>query len=534
MQQRISIWALFLCFGILILGAANYPKWKKQYTEATISWDVSGYYLYLPALFIYQDLRDLEFFPKIMDTYRPATMMGQAFEHESGSYVMKYPLGQAIAYSPWFALGHFYAKNSAAYPADGFSYPYQVAISWGSLLMAFFGLTILRLVLLRFFSDGVTAIVLLSLVLSTNYLNYAAIDFALTHNYLFTYYALLLYAVIRWYEQPTWGWSILIALCLGLAALTRPTEIIACLIPVLWGWSRWSDWTKQWNIWQPHLPKLIGMILLVGLLGSLQLIYWKYASGDWIVYSYQDQGFSWLNPHVKNVLFSARKGWLVYTPYMALSLVGFFFWYRNQRPYFWAIFLFSVLNFWIVSAWDIWWYGGSFGQRAMVQSYALLALPLGAFWTWVLKKNWSTGLFGLITLGCVWLNVLQTWQAHKGILDPEYMTKAYYWRTFGKTEMDPRDKFLLDIPEDYRGPRREVTPIGYTGFEPDTTAGAPLDSLLSREEAYAGVAAARVITDIRHSKGLTVDVENGMVQEGKWVRATARFLTPKKEYRIWN
>lgn len=459
-------------------------------------------------------------------------MMGQAFVHESGNYVMKYPLGQAIAYSPWFALGHAWAKASTQYPADGFSYPYQVAISWGSLLVAFFGLTMLRLVLLRFFTDRVTAVVLWTLVLGTNYLNYAAIDFALTHNYLFTYYALLLYAVIRWYEQPTWGWSLLIAFCLGLAALTRPTELIACLIPVLWGIGHRSAWSQRFAFWRVHILKLLVIIGLVALLGALQLIYWKYASGHWIVYSYQDQGFSWLKPHIKDVLFSARKGWLVYTPYMAVALLGLIFWWQKFRPYFWALFVFSLLNFWMVSAWDIWWYGGSFGQRAMVQSYAMLALPLGAFWQWALQKRWTAGFFGLVAVFCIWLNILQTWQAHKGILDPEYMTKAYYWRTFGKTVIDPRDKFLLDLPEDYRGPRRDVQLIAATGFEPATNA--PTDTLISQEFSFKGTAAARIVTDIRHSKGLSVTLPTGLSQEGTWLRATAHFYTPKKEYRIWN
>jgi hypothetical protein len=38
-----------------------YPKWKQSGVEATISWDASGYYMYLPALFIYQDIKTCSF-----------------------------------------------------------------------------------------------------------------------------------------------------------------------------------------------------------------------------------------------------------------------------------------------------------------------------------------------------------------------------------------------------------------------------------------------------------------------------------------
>ena len=52
----------------------------------------------------------------------------------------------------------------------------------GALLIALFGLWILRLVLLRWFSEGITGLVLVLLVIGTNYLDYSAINGAMTHN----------------------------------------------------------------------------------------------------------------------------------------------------------------------------------------------------------------------------------------------------------------------------------------------------------------------------------------------------------------
>ena len=47
----------FIAILWFFLGFSYYPKWEKPWSEATISWDVSGYYHYLLAIFIYKDIR---------------------------------------------------------------------------------------------------------------------------------------------------------------------------------------------------------------------------------------------------------------------------------------------------------------------------------------------------------------------------------------------------------------------------------------------------------------------------------------------
>src|SRR5690554_4799711 len=125
-----SSWLYFSlsCF-ILIAAHAYYPKWKQQGIEATLTWDVSGYYMYLPAAFIYKDIKQCRFQDEVLQEYQPTFDFQQAFKHEpSGNYVFKYPIGQAIQMAPFFAVGHLWAAQSPEYKADGFSFPYQVSI----------------------------------------------------------------------------------------------------------------------------------------------------------------------------------------------------------------------------------------------------------------------------------------------------------------------------------------------------------------------------------------------------------------------
>ena len=75
--SRLS-WIVVSLF-ILLSAFFYYPKWKQPHTEATISWDVSGYYFYLPAIFIYKDVKQLAFADSLVQKYRFFSRNGASF-----------------------------------------------------------------------------------------------------------------------------------------------------------------------------------------------------------------------------------------------------------------------------------------------------------------------------------------------------------------------------------------------------------------------------------------------------------------------
>src|SRR3954462_3363003 len=85
-------------------------KWERPGNGAVISWDIAGYWLYLPSFF-YDDLGKLNNYDALFDKYNPSNK-DQAFIHpQTGNYVMNYPCGQAIINLPAFAAGHLWAKS---------------------------------------------------------------------------------------------------------------------------------------------------------------------------------------------------------------------------------------------------------------------------------------------------------------------------------------------------------------------------------------------------------------------------------------
>lgn len=509
---------------ILITGLLYYPKWNKPHTEATLSWDVSGYYFYLPALFIYQDITKLDWQQSIQEKYSPASSLYQAFAHRSGNYIMKYSAGMAVMYLPFFLIGHGLAL-AGPWPADGFSLPYQIAINFGSLFIALFGLWVLGKVLRHYFSPLVAGLTLLSLTLATNYLNYSAIDGAMTHNYLFTLYTILMWATIRIYQEASWRHALLIGLCVGLGALTRPTEIIIALIPLAWGLGSFEHISTRMTWLKKHWPLVLTAGMVVGAIGFIQPLYWRLAGQEWLIYSYQDQGFSWLKAHIYQGLFSFKKGWLVYTPFMFLALAGLIPLFKQRRELFAVTLLFTLLFIYITFSWDIWWYGGSLGQRAMVQSYAILSIPLAAMITWVVQKSWRVYLFGGFGLFCVYYNLWLTHQAHKGgLLDPENMTKAYFWKIFLRNEVSPDTRKLLDTNEWFEGDRSKIRVLGSMDFELDSFPGVRADSPLAGQKSFV----------LNGANPFTPELSIPFnPSSAHWVRVEATVRTPQKEWDVW-
>lgn len=419
----------------------------KKYHSNIISWDTFGYYLYLPSTFIWNDpgLKNTAPAAEAAEKYQLSATLYQLVPLENGNNIIKYSSGMAFLFSPFFFAAHLVAIAGAA-PADGFSQPYQLAIFLSSLLFIALGLFYLRKILVHLFNDLTAAIVIILLVSGTN-LFFTFTFLTTIHLYLFGVYAIFLWKVIQWHEDPGKWKALGIGLLGGLLVLIRPTEAICAVIPLLWGVWDMQTFRKKLRLISSHLSHFIIMILCAGIAVLPQLLYWKFFTGSLLFYSYDNpgEGFDFFTPYISEVLFSFRKGWFVYTPMMLVAIAGFFVVFKSHKKAFYPLLIFTALNIYLVSSWTCWWYAGSFGQRAMVQSYVILAIPLGAVIFTVFERKRLFTWVLLFFLGLmVLLNVFQTWQYYKGIIDPSRMTKPYYWAVFGKSSsVDPETQKLL-------------------------------------------------------------------------------------------
>ncbi|MFY7989966.1 MAG: hypothetical protein ACOVO3_04485, partial [Fluviicola sp.] len=430
--------AIFLGLLIALSIRAGYFTNNERNGYNATTWDALGYYMYLPGMFIYDDVKELKWFPKVDSTYQVSGgQFYQASQLENGDYAFKYLGGVAIMEAPFFFIGHAIAYANDA-PEDGFSWPYQYAIIFGAVFWYFVGLIYSRKVLLRYYSESITSLTLFAVILGTNLLQYVSVDGAMSHAFIFPLYALILWFTIRWHETPKMGYALAIGLLSGLAIISRPTELIIIFIPLLWSLESSGKLKSKWALVKTQKLHLVAAAF-GGILGILpQLLYWKHATGSFIY----DVGSKWyfLNPWWR-VLVGFEKGWFIYTPMAIFMVAGLFF--MKGKPFRKAVLTFCLLNIWIIISWSDWRYGASYSTRALTQSYPVFMLGLAAIFERIGETKWRYIVLPLgIYLTAV--NLFQIWQYNKTILHFDHMNFAYYKAIYLDKDPTPLDYSLLD------------------------------------------------------------------------------------------
>ncbi|MBI4929740.1 MAG: glycosyltransferase family 39 protein [Bacteroidetes bacterium] len=436
-----SLIACWLAVLVLLTYRISYMKLDSKEPFVVTTWDALGYYFYLPSAFIYHDASELKWFSKIDSAYSVSGgQLYQAGKSKNGNYVFNYLSGVAILQAPFFLTAHAVA-GIAGYARDGFSPPYQYAIAFSAIIYCVLGIFLLRKILLNYFDDATTAVTLLLLLLASNFVQYVSIDGAMSHSYIFSMYVLVLYAAMKWHEKPAVRWACITGFIIGLATISRPTELIILFIPLLWGLQTKESSKQKWDSVKANKSHIV-YAALCGFIGVLpQMIYWKITSGSFIY----DVGSKWdfLSPHFR-VLFGWEKGWFIYTPVTVLFVAGLFF--MKKFPFRKSVITFCLLNIWVITAWHDWRYGASYSCRALVESYPVFALALGTF---IQKINFSRWKYAFYAVGCylIFVNLFQIVQYNSTLLHYNDMNRKYYSGIYLNMHPSPFDMSLLDTDE---------------------------------------------------------------------------------------
>lgn len=443
-RRGLSFYVTLLVCLTLVISKLNHQRGMGPYSN--IAWDVFGYYLHLPATFIYHDpgIEHREWLDTILRKYNPTPALYQVVPGKDNRMVNVYPIGLAVIYSPGFFVAHICAKISGA-DADGFSLPYQWAVILTSILWACMGTLLLRKILLQFFGERLTSLLVVVVILGTNYYFHAGFDGVMPHNFMFALNCMIILLTIKWHANHKLKHAVAMGFCLALTTISRPTELIWILVPLLWGVKDIETLNEKIRTLFKFWPQLILFGLTMFLVGLPQLLYWKYTTGMWMSNNHVE-GFSFKDPYTFQFLFSYKKGWLVYTPVMVLAIAGLVMLCVKKSYVQYACLFFFIVNIYVLSSWECWWYAASFSQRSLVESYPIMAIPLGFMLSFLWRKTAFTRIFLIGFVGfCFVLNLFQTWQILNGILHSELMSKAYYWRIFGRTEVKPEDVALMEI-----------------------------------------------------------------------------------------
>lgn len=528
-NKKSFIVALLIVVSIGFLRCKDYT-WRNQENPYPIGWDFFGYYLYLPATFVYHDLgiEDHSWLDGIHSKYKPSTTAYQTSPGKDGKQIIIYNIGLAIIYTPGFLVADAIADGSA-YARDGFSKPYQLAPQITAFLFTLLGIFMFRKICLLFFSDGLTALLLPIILIGTNYFFQVTYDGVMPHNFLFTLNCFVLWYTIKWHETRKLKHIALLALFLGFATICRPTDLIWIIVPVFWGVYDKASFIEKWTYLKSHVSTALTFLFILIAMLFIQLAYVKYASGNFFAINKHGESFSFFDPYTLKFLFSFRKGWLVYTPIMIFAIIGFYF-LKKQNKFIWiSLFVFFAVNLYVLSSWECWWYGGgAFSERPMVETYVMMGIPMGYFLSWVAdSKLWIKISLGLFMPFLIFLNLFQTWQFLNGIIHLERTTQAYYWKVFLKTSADEEARKLLAVDrsvstfadyDNYIDKYERKEPFHATFEEPF---GDAYDKYIIDSTAKEGKHSFVLKDDMAFSKGFETTFEETTTKSYLYVRASA-------------
>ena len=354
------------------------------------SWDVLGYYLYLPAHFIHHDLmlKDISWLKALNDKEQLTGTLYQIQTNNKGQSIYFFLIGMALFYLPFFLIGNFCATHMG-YPVDGFSQPYLYAVVIGGILYTIIGLIYLRKLLKYYFSEAITSMIIAIIVFGTNYIHHLTLKDLETVNVLFMLICIIVWNTIKWHENQKLKFLITIGVCTTFMTLIKPTEVLIVIIPLFWNIYSVNSFIEKVNLLIKNITGIIITLIICFIMLIPQMIYFHVTTGRFFYNTYNNPGvgLDFLTPHVYNILFSFRKGWLVYTPIMIFSLIGFYFLFKENRKIFLAIILFFLITFYINACWTEWWHGAAFSIRPLITTYPLLAICLGYFILYIQKQR---------------------------------------------------------------------------------------------------------------------------------------------------
>lgn len=416
-------WTLIFSATVLLWSSAN-MKWGEGRWSRIVKVDGTGYFSYLPAVFVYHDL-SFGFHDSIAAKPDHHEFYFDYRKEYKGKPVNKYYSGTAVLLVPFYLIGqalNYVTGNSM----DGFSVWVLIFTHLGAIFYTLLGMWWLSMALAHYqIKPLVNALVVFAVLFGTNLFYYVSEEPAMSHVFSFAMVSLFVLASRHYFFGAGHKWFLLAMIAFGMVVLIRPVNgLVLFSLPFLAG--DWPTFKRVFVRLLNHPGVLVGGIMVAASIASIQNVIYLIQTGHFFVYSYQGEGFNFTDPNTLNFLFSYRKGFFLYTPLSFVALGGWWYLRKQSRFAAWSFVGFFVLVIYILSSWWLWYYGGSFSSRVMIEYLPYFMILLALLLQNLPRPKWMIVLVLLLTLICQ----IQTYQYRYGYLHYDSMTKELYWDNF--------------------------------------------------------------------------------------------------------
>lgn len=333
-----------------------------------------------------------------------------------------FSIGPAILWAPFLVVAHLGVlladRLGARIPADGFSRPYTLAMSFGTALYGFLAVAISFDLARRFVPEFWAFIAAIGIWLGSSLPAYMYFDPSWSHAQ-----SAFAVALFVWYWLRTRGqrsiarWAILGAIA-GLMMDVYYVTAAVVLLPIL------ESLANYWKSLRADSGARVAPLVVGNLVFSFVLIAVFFPSllvkkiiyGGFFKFGYNVHWY-WNSPAFFKVCFSSNHGLFTWTPILVLAVLGLFsLWSRDRTLSAYLIAVFA-LYLYVMGCYEDWHGISSFGSRFFVALTPLFVLGLAALFDSCARK-WTPQRVRVVALGTtsalvLWnLGLLFQWGMH--------------------------------------------------------------------------------------------------------------------------
>lgn len=351
--------------------------------------DASGYYVYMPGL-VHHGMRATGWPDSTPERF------GHGFQLDtiSDRVLTKYTAGPAILLFPFYLFAEALTQGSSI---DGLTTSHRRLMEVGAAFYWSLAITLLTLAFLRKWpAPAWVPMVAIALTCWGSNVIYYVIRMPLySHVYSFFCVSLALWSLLSGLDGTKSGLKRFVfhASC-AMIIVIRPVDVIAVIGLYIWIWFERPQLLAKPLFW-------IAQAAVMLLFAFPQMVYWKFAHGDWLIYSYGGEGFTeWQTPHFTELLFAPGNGWIPNAPAVLLLPFGLWSAYRVQKWTPWLIGGILAAIIYVCASWHQWHFGCSYGARPLVQYMPFVAITLHLFLSFKdpLTRRWHYALLPIFLI----------------------------------------------------------------------------------------------------------------------------------------
>jgi len=400
-------------WGLCLLFLSSLPV-----VNPYVHGDGVGYYAYARALLIQGDLRFEQDWRRANEGFSKARMATDG-ELQAGQYTETghinniFTIGPAILWSPFLVLAHLAVLTvqqlGSAIPADGFSWPYRVAMALGTACCGFLGLLLSFGLVRQYVAERWAFLATLGVWTATSLPVYMYFNPSWSHAHSAFVISLFLWFWNRTRPARTLGQWVVLGLIGGLMLNTyfpNGVFLIIPLIEALRGYFRSlgrKDLAAVWRQLGQNAVFTVALILaVVPTLVTRAIVF----GGPFRLGAYGELPWDWSAPYAWEVLFSSNHGLLSWTPLIALAVLGLLWAVGRAREIAAYCGAAAVGFYYVISSYPYWDGMSSFGNRFFISLTPVFILGLGLLFERAARlfspRSGFAVLAGLVGLFALW------------------------------------------------------------------------------------------------------------------------------------